>query len=324
MRGAMRFAALTGLLVPCAVVAAGAPVEGFPTRSIRMITPFTPGGPTDFFARTIAQKLTDSLGKQVVVDNRAGASGIIGTELVAKAPPDGHTLLFMATHHAINPSLYKKLPYDSVKDFTPITLACSSPSIWVAHPSFPPNTMGELIALAKSRPGKVSFATSAVGGGNHLAGELFKSMARIDILHIPYKGQAQPMNDLLAGQVPLMVTSGGFTLQHIKAGKLKALGVTSPRRLATMPEVPAIAETLPGYAANSWWGIWGPAELPKEILARLNTEIVKILHSTEVRKKFADMDAEASGNSPEEFASYQKSEMEKWAKLLKEIKLQVE
>lgn len=313
------FAVLMLVAVPGRIFA-----QSFPTKPIRIILPFPPGGPTDLYARLVAQGLTESIGQQVLVDNRAGASGIMGTEMVAKAPPDGYTLLLMSTHHAINPSLYKELPYDAVKDFTPLTLVAINPNVLVAHPSLPVNTLKELIALAKTKPGVLNYASNSIGGGNHLSAELFKSMAGIDIVHIPYKGQAPAMNDLLAGHVTLMFTSVGLTVPNVKAGKLKALGVTSTKRVANLPDVPTIGETLPGYEANSWFAMWGPAKMPKEIVTRLNTAIVKVLRSPEVKKRFLSLDAEVGGNSPEEFAVYQKAEMAKWAKLVKDIGLHLD
>jgi tripartite-type tricarboxylate transporter receptor subunit TctC len=305
-------------------IAGDAFAQTFPTKPIRIVLPFPPGGPTDLYGRIIAEGLKERLGQQVIVDNRPGASGIIGSEMVAKALPDGYTLLLMATHHTINPSLYKKLPYDTEKDFTPITLVATNPNILVAHPSLPANTIKELIALAKAKPGQINYASTSIGGGNHLSAELLKSMAGIDLFHIPYKGQAPAMNDLLAGHVTLMFTSVGLMVPHIKAGKLKALAVTSAKRAANLPDVPTIAETLPGYEANSWFGMWGPAGMPKELVTRLNQEIARVLHSPEVKKRFMALDAEPGGNSPEEFAAYQKLEMAKWAKVVKDCGIQLE
>lgn len=298
--------------------------QRFPAKPIRIIMPFPPGGPTDLYARTVARGLAENLGQQVLVDNRTGASGIIGTEIVAKAPPDGYTLLFTATHHTINPSLYKSLPYDTEKDFTPLTLVATNPNVLAASISFPANTIAELIALAKAKPGQLNYASTSVGGGNHLSAELLKSMAGIDIMHIPYKGQPQAIADLLGGQVSLMFTSVGLTVPYVKSGKLKALAVTGAKRVANLPDVPTIAETVPGYVANSWFGMWGPAGMAKELVSRLNSEIVKVLQSPNVRKQFAGLDAEVGGNSPEEFAAFQKSEMAKWAKLVKDIGLKLD
>lgn len=298
--------------------------QKFPTKPIRIIMPFPPGGPTDLYARTVARGLTENLGQQVLVDNRTGASGIIGTEIVAKSSPDGYTLLFTATHHTINPSLYKSLPYDTEKDFTPLTLVATNPNVLAASISFPANTIAELIALAKAKPGQLNYASTSVGGGNHLSAELLKAMAGIDIVHIPYKGQPQAISDLLGGQVSLMFTSVGLTVPYVKAGKLKALAVTGAKRVANLPDVPTIAETVPGYEANSWFGMWGPGGMAKELVTRLNGEIVKVLHSPSVRKQFAGLEAEVGGNSPEAFAAFQKSEMAKWAKLVKDIGLKLD
>lgn len=298
--------------------------QRFPTKPIRIIMPFPPGGPTDLYARTVARGLTDSLGQQVLVDNRTGASGIIGTEIVAKAPPDGYTLLFTATHHTINPSLYKNLPYDTEKDFTPLALVATNPNVLAASISFPANTIAELITLAKTKPGALNYASTSIGGANHLSAELLKAMAGIDLVHIPYKGQPQALADLLGGQVSLMFTGVGLTVPYVKSGKLKALAVTSAKRVANLPDVPAIAETLPGYEANSWCGIWGPAGMTRELVALLNSEIQKVLRSSGVRKQFASLDAEAGSGSAEEFAAYQKSEMIKWAKLIKDIGLKLD
>lgn len=299
--------------------AVGAWAQSFPTKPIRLIVPFPAGGTTDIFARMMTQKLSENLKQQVLVDNRAGASGIIGTEIVVKSPPDGYTLLMTATHHAINPSLYKKLPYDTAKDLVALTLVATSPNVLVAHPSFPPNSIKELIALAKAKPGQLNFASTGIGGANHLSGELFKSMAGIDIVHIPYKGAAPAMNDLLAGHVSLMFDTIGVELPYVKAGKLKALAVTTAKRTAIAPDIPTIAESgLPGYEAVSWFGMYGPAGMPKEIVTRLNMEVVNVLHSPDVQKRFIAYGAEAIGNSPEEFAAYLKSEMAKWAKVVKD------
>jgi len=299
------------------------PAQDFPTRAIRIIVPSLPGGPTDSYARIVAQGLTENLKQQVLVANHPGASGIIGTDMVAKAAPDGHVLLLQATHHSVNPSLYKKLPYDTVNDFTPLTLVAINPNVLMAHSSMPANSIKELIALAKAKPGQLNYASTAgIGGGNHLSAELLKSMAGIDILHIPYKGQSAALNDLMAGHVTLMFTSVGLMVPYIKAGKLKALAVTSAKRLANLPDVPTVAETLPGYEMNSWWGMWGPARIPKDIVNRLNTEIVRVLNSADVKKRFLALNAEVGGNTPEEFAGFQKSEMAKWAILVKSLGLQ--
>jgi tripartite-type tricarboxylate transporter receptor subunit TctC len=301
------------------------PAQDYPARPIRIVVPFTPGGPTDAFARVVAQGLTGAFGKPVIVDNKPGASGILGTDIVAKAPPDGYTLLLIASGHAVSPSLYRKLPYDTQNDFTPVTLVAISPNVVVSHPSLPANSIKELIALAKASPGRLNYASTAgIGGASHLSAELLKSMAGIDIVHIPYKGNAPALNDLLAGRVTFMITGVGPMLQHIKAGKLKALAVTSPQRLAVLPDVPTVDETLPGYLANSWWGILGPARMPKDVVDRLNAEIAKVLNSPDAKQRFLALDAEVGGNSPQAFGAFLKAEMDKWDKVVKSLGLQLD
>ncbi len=303
-------------------VAAGSVfAQGFPTKPIRIIVPYVPGGPTDVFARIVAQKLSENLGQQVIVDNRGGGNAIIGTEMVAKASSDGYTLLFNSTGPIVTPTLYKSLPFDVEKDFVPITLAVTSPNILAAHPSFPANTVKELIAMAKAKPDQLNCAISTLGSTNHLALELFKSMAGIKMETISYKGAAPALNALLGGHVPLMFNTIGLMVPHIKAGKLKILAVTSPKRTDIFPEVPAISETLPGFEAASWFAVWGPAGMPKEIATRLNSEIAKALHSPDVKKRCKDLYAEPIGNSLEEFVRLEKSERAKWTKVIKDIGL---
>ncbi len=295
--------------------------QKFPAKPIHIIMPFPPGGPTDFYARFVAHGLAQNFGQQVLVENRVGASGIIGSELVAKSAADGYTLLFTATHHTINPSLYKKLPYDTERDFTPLALVATNPNVLAANTSFPANTVAELVALAKAKPGQLNYASTSIGGGNHLSAELLKSMAGIDIVHIPYKGQPQAMADLLGGQVSLMFTSVGLMVPHMKSGKLKALAVTGAKRVANLPDVPTIGETVPGYEAKSWFGMWGPARMPKDIVNRLNAEIVKVLHTPEAGKQFVKLDAEVGSMNADEFAAFQKAEMTKWARVVKQLGL---
>ncbi len=312
------------LTITAAIIISGtnlAFAQSFPTKPIRLIVPFPAGGTTDIFARIVSQKLSENLGQQVIVDNRAGASGIIGTEILVKAPPDGYTLMITATHHVANPSLYKKISYDTEKDIANVTLVATSPNALLAHPSFPPNTVKELIALAKAKPGQLNYASTGIGGNNHLSGEMFKAMAGIDMMHIPYKGAAPAMNDLLGGQVSLMFDAIGVALPHLKAGKLKCLGLTSAKRSPIVPEIPTIGETVPGYESASWFGMYAPAGIPKEILNRINTEVAKVLHSPDIQKRFAVYAAETGGNSPEEFAAFVKLEMAKWAKVVKDIGL---
>jgi len=298
--------------------------QDFPTKTIRIIVPVTAGGPTDAFARILGNGISAALKRPVIVENRPGASGIIGTDFVAKAPADGYTLLLIASGHAVNPSLYKNLPYET-NELTPLSLVATSPNVVVAHPSLPANSIKELIALAKSRPGQLTYASTAgVGSGSHLSAELFKSMAYVDINHVPYKGNAPALNDLLGGHVMLMFTGVGPMLTHIKSGKLKALAVTSRERLAPLPDVPAIDETLPGYEARSWWGILGPAKMPRDVVALLNREIVKVLSTPEVRAQFAALDVEGRGSTSQEFGAFIQTEMERTSKIVRALGLQME
>jgi tripartite-type tricarboxylate transporter receptor subunit TctC len=305
-------------------VGAQAVAQSFPTKPLRIVVPFTPAGPTDTYARLVARGLAQNLGQPVLVDNRPGASGIIGSQLVAKAAPDGYTLLFTATHHSVNLSVYKSLPYDTERDFTPLALVATNPSLLAAHAGFAPNTVAQLIALAKAKPGELNYASNSVGGGSHLSMELFKAMAGLDIVHIPYKGQAPAVTDLIGGRISLMFTSVGPTIPHVKAGRLKALAVSGTKRVANLPSVPTVAETVPGYEANSWFGLWGPGHMPNNLVIQLNAEIAKVLHSAEAKKLFAEFDAEPGAMSAVEFATYQKREIAKWAKLIRTIDLKPE
>jgi tripartite-type tricarboxylate transporter receptor subunit TctC len=306
-----------GLLLSLAAAAAGA--DAYPTKLIRMIVPFPAGGTTDILARSVGQKLGEALGQQVIIDNRPGAGGNIGSDMVAKAAPDGYTLLMGTVGtHAINPSLYPKMPYDHVKDFAPIALVAGVPNVLVVNPSVEAKSMQELIALAKAKPGQLSFASSGNGTSIHLSAELFKTMAGVDMLHVPYKGSAPALTDLIGGQVNLMFDNLTSSLSYIKAGKLRALAVTSSKRSPALPDVPTIAEAgLPGFEASSWFGVFAPAGTPPEIIARLNKEIVKALSSAELKERLAGQGAEAVGDSPEQFAAHIKSETAKWAKVVK-------
>ena len=293
--------------------------QSYPTRMIRIVVPFPPGGATDIFARMVAQPLSESVHQQVIVENRGGGNAVIGTELVAKAAPDGYTLLFNAMGPIATPGLYKKLPFDVEKDFTPVTLAVTSPNMLAAHPSLPANTIAELIALAKAKPGQLNGAISFYGGSNHLTQELFKSQAGIKIETVSYKGAAPALNDLLGGHANTMFNTIGAMAGYLKSGKLKALAVTTLHRIDTLPNVPAMSETIPGFETTSWFGIWGPGNMPKELLARVNAEIVKVLHAPDVIKRYKEQYADTVGNSPEEFAKYEKAERAKWAKVIKDI-----
>ena len=314
-RAALSLAATLALLTPHAAAAA----DAYPARPIRFVVAFPPGGGTDIIARSIAQKLSRRLAQQVVVDNRPGAGGNIGTDIVAKSAPDGYTMLMgSAGPLAINASLFASMPFDPVRDLAPVTLAASTPNVLVVHPSLRAATVKELIALARTRPGEINFASSGHGTPAHLAGELFNSMAGVKMVHVPYKGAAPALADLLGGQVQLMFSTMPPALPHVKDGKLRALAVTSLKRSRATPDLPTVDEAaLPGFEANTWHGVVLPAGTPAIIITRLNREIVAILHLHEIVERLASQGAEPVGSTPEEFAAYIKSETVKWAKVVR-------
>lgn len=297
----------------------------YPVRSIRYIVPQGAGGSSDTLARLVTQKLSESLGQQVVVDNRLGATGTIGTEIAARAAPDGYTLLQVATSLATNPALAVKMPFDPVRDFAPISLLSQSPNLWIVHPSLPVKTMRELIALAKTRPGEINYSSSGTGSSQHLAGELLKALAHVDIVHIPYKGSPPALIDLLGGRVVLMCSTIAPAMPLVKSGKLRALAVTSLKRSAAAPEIPAVAESgLPGYEATAWQGVLAPAGTPREIIIKLNSEFVRIINQPELRKQLAEQGYEPAGNSPEQFAEYVQTEIAKWTRVIRAAGLKAE
>jgi tripartite-type tricarboxylate transporter receptor subunit TctC len=309
-----------GVLLAAMAAIAFAQAPAYPTKPIRLVVPFPAGGTTDILARAAAQKLTEAWGQPVVVDNRPGAGGNIGSELVAKAAPDGYTLeMGTVGTHAINASLYAKMPYDHVKDFFPVILVAGVPNVLVVHPSVPVNSVAELIAYAKANPGKLNFASSGNGTSIHLSAELFKVMSGVQMAHVPYKGSAPAVQDLLGGQVQLMFDNLPSALPHIKGGKLRALAVTSAQRAPVLPDVPTIAEAgLPGFEASSWFGVLAPAGTPPAIVAKLNAEIAKWLASPEAKEKLQAQGANVAGGPPEEFAKHIAAETAKWAKVVKE------
>jgi tripartite-type tricarboxylate transporter receptor subunit TctC len=310
----------SALGIVLALVAALACAQTYPTKPIRIVVPFPPGGATDILARDVAQKLTEAWGQSVIVDNRPGAGGNIGSELVAKSAPDGYTLeMGTVGTHAINASLYAKMPYDHVKDFTPVILVAGVPNVLVVNPSVPANSVGELIAYAKANPGKLNFASSGNGTSIHLSGELFKVMAGVQITHVPYKGSTPALQDLLAGQVQMMFDNLPPSLPQIKAGKLRALAVTSLARAPALPDVPTLSESgLPGFDASSWFGILAPAGTPAPIVAKLNAEVAKWLATPEAKEKLAKQGANIAGGTPADFAKHIAAETAKWAKVVKE------
>ena len=305
------------LLLAAAVVAAGtarAQISGAP---IRILVGAPAGGSTDTLARSLAVSMGPLLGRVVVVENKPGAGGNIAADAVAKSPPDGNTLLMSFTSHAINATLYPSLPFDPVKDFTPLTCVATSPSILVAHPSVPAKDVRELIALARAKPGQLNFAIGALGSSLHMAGEAFKMQSGVFIVNIPYRGTAPAVQDVLAGQVQLMFAAIGNVQAHIKAGKLKALGVTSAKRLPEFPDVPAIAEVLPGYESSAWFGLFGPGRMPPELAGRLGDAARKAIVQPEMRKRLDTEGATAVGNSPAQFSAFVDSEIARWGKVVK-------
>jgi len=309
------------ILLCAALLAAMAPAlaQQYPTRPVRFVVPFAPGGSTDTLARTIGVKLADALGQQVVVDNRTGANGDIGMEIVARSRPDGYTIVLgYIANLAIAPSLYAKMPYDPVKDFAPVTQPASSPNVLTAHPSVQAKTLQELIALAKAKPGQISFASTGVASVGHLTGELINNLAGIRMTHVPYKGSGQAVTDILGGHVQVMFSGFSSTLHHIKAGKLRALAVTGPKRSPALAEVPTISEQgFPGVEATAWYGILAPAGTPKPVVARLHGELVKVLKQPDVVQKLDGLGFEIVASTPEQFGAYIRTEIRKWEKVVR-------
>lgn len=291
----------------------------YPAKPVRLVAPFTAGGPVDITARILAQKLTDAWSQQVVVENRTGASGMIGSELVAKSPADGYTLLVNSSIHVIVPSLFPRMAYDPIRDFAPITVVSSSPLLLVVTPSLPVKNVKEFIALAKARPGELSFASSGSGSSTHLTAELFKTVTRTSMVHVPYKGQSQALTDVISGQLPFMFNSLPPVLEFVKAKRLRVLAITSEKRYALLPEVPTFAES--GYKeliTGSWYAIWAPAKTPEALVARLNADIVKIVNLPDVRGRIQELGGEPVGSTPAEFDAYQKADMARWAQVVKD------
>ncbi len=313
-------AALTWL-----IPAAFAADANYPNKSIRIVVPFPPGGIADVMSRVFGQKFTDAWGQPVVVENRTGAGGNIGADVVAKSPPDGYTLV-MGTigTHAVNVSLFSKLPYDPVKDFAPVALVVEADGLLVLHPSVPAKTVKELIALARARPGQLVYASAGNGTAGHLSGELFKSMAKIDLVHIPYKGNVPALTDLVGGQTSMLFATMPTVMPLARAGKLYAMAVTGAHRNPAAPEVPAMAETLPGFEVTNWIGIFAPAGTPPDIVAKLNAEIMRIMKLPEVQARLVTEGAKSRVNTPAEFGAFQRNEMAKWGKLIREAHIAVD
>jgi tripartite-type tricarboxylate transporter receptor subunit TctC len=305
--------------------AATAAAQSFPSKPIRFIVPFPPGGPVDAVARIVGQRVSQSVGQPVTVENRAGAGGIVGAEIAAKAPADGYTVFVCAIHHSVLPSINAKLPYDFWRDFVSVGMGATFPIVVVANPSVPVHSLKELIAYAKANPGMLSYGSSGNGGGTHLAGELFKTLAGVDILHVPYKGSAPAMTDVLGGQVQLMFADGPTAVPQVKGGKVRVLAVAQSRRSALVPEVPSANEAgLPGYDAYSWTGFVAPAGTPADVVLRLNAEIVKALSAPDMREALLTRGAEPHPGTPEQFTTFVRAEMSKWAKVVREANIKAD
>ncbi len=306
-----------GLALACLSVSIAAHAQDYPVKTIRLLNPLPAGGPTDILGRMIAQPVSDALGKQIVTDNRPGASGNIAAEMAAKASPDGYTLFIAGVgNFAINVSLFRKLPYDPVRDFAPIALLATAPYVVAVHPSLPVITVRDLIALAKAKPGALNFG-AVTGNGAHLAAELFKTAAAITIVHIPYKGAVLATNDVISGFIQLTFASTPGVMPFVKAGKLKVLGITSAKRAGNLPTVPTVAETIPGFEATVWYGLVAPAQTPRAIVDRLNGEITAAVKNPALRERLIAADYEPAVGTPEQFSAFMKSEIEKWARAVK-------
>lgn len=299
--------------------------QEFPAKPVRVIVPYSAGGGTDIFARMISKKLSERWNQQVIIENRVGAGGIVGTEAVALAPADGYTLLMMANTHALYPSFYKKVPFDPVNSFAPISLVASGANVLVVHPSLQLSSVGQLIALARKEPGKITYASAGKGSTTHLAGELFKSMAKIDVIHVPYKGSGQAEIDLAGGHVNYMIDSLPAALPNVKAGRTIAIATTDKKRAAALPDVPTIHESgLPGYEITTWWGFVAPAHTPNAVIARINKDIVAVVALADVKELLASQGAEPITSTPEQFSDYIRSQIEVYRKIISDAGIQPE
>ena len=299
--------------------------QDYPAKPIRFIIPLAPGGGGDILARSIAQKLNEKWGQPVIVDNRPGGGGVIGTEVVAKAPADGYTILMIATNHTVNPSLIPKLPYDAIADFAPVTQLTASPNILVLHPSLPATSLKELIALARQRPGQLNYSSAGNGTAGHLAAELMKMMAKIDVVHVPYKTAPQALSDLVSGQIQLQFSNLMTALPHVKNGRLRGIAVTTIQRSPAIPELPTMDQAgLRGYRVDQTYGVVAPGRTPAPIIARLNGEIVNILKSPDIGQRMSAEGAMLVGNTPQEYLEYLKAELQKWTRVVKEVGIRLD
>jgi tripartite-type tricarboxylate transporter receptor subunit TctC len=313
-------------LVLTALAAAPAAAQTFPVKPVRIVVGFTAGGPTDIVARTVGQKLAEAWGQPVVIDNRAGAGGVIATEQVARAPADGYTMLMGTIGGlAVAMSLQPNRGYDTLRDFAPVTQAVTVTNILAVHPTLPVRNVKELLALAKARPGQLTYASSGSGTVTHLAGELLKTMAQVDIIHVPFKGGAPALTALMSGEVAMSYENSLVLLPHVKSGKVRALGVTGAKRSRLLPDLPTVAEAaLPGYDASGWYGLVVPAATPKDVVARINAEAVRVLRLPDVSERLSGQGAEPVGNSAAEFGAFMRTEIDKWAKLVKSANMKPE
>ncbi|MGZ5137880.1 MAG: Bug family tripartite tricarboxylate transporter substrate binding protein [Burkholderiales bacterium] len=317
---------VSALLLVLAFTTSEAIAQAYPAKIVRLVIPFPPSGGSDVIARILVPKFAEALGQQVLVDNRSGANGNVGTEIVARSAPDGYTLLFNGSGTlAINPSLYEKLPYDAVRDFAPISLVVLQPHVLVVHPSVPARSVKELIALAHAQPGKLNFASSGSGSLAHLAGEMFKMMGRVDMVHVPYKGAAPSLVDLVAGHVHLVFSSSPSVMPQVRTHRLRALAVTTAKRVAAMPELPTIVESgLPALIITGWYGLLAPAGTPGNITVRLNSDIVSTLRQSDVRQKLIDLGLEIETSTPQGFGDFVKAEIAKYAKVVRSANIRVD
>ena len=315
----MRHRFLMGALAAaCALATHLAEAQTYPSKTIRFIVPFAPGGGNDILGRVIAQKLNEAFNVPVVVDNRGGAGGTIGTDITAKAPPDGYTMLINNVSLAVNVTLYPKLPYDTLKDLEPVTLVGRQPNILVVHPALPAKSVKELLALARARPQQLTYGSGGIGSSSHLAAELLKVTAKIDMVHVPYKGMGPALIDLIAGQTQLIMATMASALPFVRSGRVRALAVTPAKRSAVVPDVPTLAEAgVPGFEYSTWYGLVVPAGTPQPVVTRLHEALVRILAAPDVKEKFASQGVEPAANSPQEFKDYLKAEVTKWGRVIK-------
>lgn len=299
--------------------------QAWPSKPVRIISPFAPGGGNDTINRIIAPRLAENLKQQVYIDSRPGANGIVGTDLAARAAPDGHTIVLIPSGHAVNATLYKKLPFDSIRDFTPITLVGTSPLVLVMHPTVPVKTVKHLIALARARPEQLTYSSAGIGASAHLAGALFEALTKTKMLHVPYKGSALALADLIGGQVSLSFSTSASAMPHVRSGRLRALASTGATRSPVLPELPTVAEAgVPGYEASLWYGFVGPARIPAEIVQRLNSEIVAVLQLPEIRDRLAHEGVETKPTSAEEFGKLLASDVARWARVIERAGVRIE